>query len=67
MHAHVSCVLQLCDRLPSPMGESAVDCGSLSSMPTVSFTIGGRKFDLTPEQVCYNVPVHNLVLCRLCL
>lgn len=43
--------MQLCDRLPSPMGESAVDCSRLSSLPTVSFTIGGKMFDLTPEQV----------------
>ncbi|KAL5975410.1 hypothetical protein ACLOJK_019732 [Asimina triloba] len=42
---------QLCDRLPSPMGQSSVDCGSLSSMPPVSFTIGGKSFSLTPEQV----------------
>lgn len=42
---------QLCDRIPSPMGESAVDCNSLSSMPRVSFTIGGKVFDLAPEQV----------------
>lgn len=44
-------MLQLCDKLPSPMGESAVDCGSLSSMPSISFTIGGKVFDLAPEQV----------------
>ncbi|KAF3959091.1 hypothetical protein CMV_016064 [Castanea mollissima] len=44
-------VNELCDRLPSPMGESAVDCGSLSSLPNVSLTIGGRVFDLSPEQV----------------
>lgn len=33
------------------MGESAVDCHSLSSMPRVSFTLGGKVFDLSPEQV----------------
>ncbi|XP_078445697.1 aspartic proteinase oryzasin-1-like [Wolffia australiana] len=43
-------VNQLCDKLPSPMGESAVDCASLGSMPSVSFTIGGKKFSLKPEQ-----------------
>lgn len=47
--------MQLCSRLPSPMGESAVDCGGLSSMPNVSFTIGGRVFDLSPEQVWCNL------------
>ncbi|CAN6445560.1 unnamed protein product [Victoria cruziana] len=46
---------QLCDRLPSPMGESAVDCGALSSMPSVSFTIGGQTFDLSPEQYVLKV------------
>jgi len=33
------------------MGESAVDCSSLSSLPTVSFTIAGKTFDLGPEEV----------------
>ena len=28
-----------------------VDCNSISSMPDVSFTVGGKTFDLTPEQV----------------
>jgi len=46
---------QLCERLPSPMGESAVDCGSLSTMPTISFTIGGKTFDLAPEQYILQV------------
>lgn len=44
--------LQLCERLPSPMGESAVECESLSSMPSVSFTIGGKVFELSPKEVC---------------
>lgn len=50
---NANCTLQLCDRLPSPMGESVVDCGDLSSLPSVSFTIGGKVFDLAPEEVCY--------------
>ncbi|CAN1242997.1 Aspartic proteinase A1 [Linum perenne] len=45
----------LCDRLPSPMGESSVDCASLSTMPNVSFTIGGKVFDLAPEQYVLKV------------
>ncbi|CAK9179316.1 unnamed protein product [Ilex paraguariensis] len=43
-------VNQLCERLPSPNGESAVDCSNLSSMPSVSFTIGGKVFNLPPKQ-----------------
>lgn len=41
---------QLCERLPSPNGESAVDCNALSYMPNVGFTIAGKSFELTPEQ-----------------
>jgi phytepsin len=51
----INYVNELCERIPSPMGESAVDCNSLSSMPTVSFTIGGKKFDLAPEQYILKV------------
>ncbi|KHN03082.1 Aspartic proteinase [Glycine soja] len=47
----LSYINQLCDKMPSPMGESAVDCGNISSLPVVSFTIGGRTFDLSPEEV----------------
>nr|AAC34854.1 senescence-associated protein 4 [Hemerocallis hybrid cultivar] len=46
---------QLCERLPSPMGESAVDCSVLSTMPSISFTIGGKQFDLTAEQYVLKV------------
>ncbi|KAH7510518.1 aspartic proteinase A1 [Ziziphus jujuba] len=48
-------VNELCERLPSPSGESAVACNSLSSMPNVSFTIGDKVFDLAPEQYILKV------------
>ncbi|CAM8940071.1 unnamed protein product [Rhodiola kirilowii] len=41
---------ELCESLPSPMGESAVNCNTISSMPNVTFVIGGKPFTLTPEQ-----------------
>jgi phytepsin len=43
--------LQLCDQIPSSNLPVMVDCNKLSSMPTISFTIGNKIFDLTPEQV----------------
>uniref|UniRef100_A0A1J3K6U2 Aspartic proteinase A2 n=1 Tax=Noccaea caerulescens TaxID=107243 RepID=A0A1J3K6U2_NOCCA len=43
-------ISEICERMPSPNGESAVDCAKLSTMPTVSFTIGGKVFDLAPEE-----------------
>lgn len=56
-------VNELCERLPSPMGESAVDCDGLSSMPNVSFTIGGRVFDLSPEQYVLKVGEGDVAQC----
>lgn len=45
----------LCEHLPSPNGESLVDCNQLSSMPNVSLTIGGKQFDLAPEEYILKV------------
>ncbi|XP_060669946.1 aspartic proteinase isoform X2 [Ziziphus jujuba] len=46
---------ELCDRMPNPMGESTVDCGTVSKLPNVSFTIGRRVFDLSPEEYILKV------------
>lgn len=43
-------VNQLCEKLPSPMGESVIDCNSIPSMPNITFTIDDKAFVLTPEQ-----------------
>ncbi|PIA28811.1 hypothetical protein AQUCO_06600021v1 [Aquilegia coerulea] len=56
-------VNELCERLPSPMGESAVDCNGLSSMPKVSFTIGGKIFDLSPHQYILKVGEGDVAQC----
>ncbi|KAK6932758.1 Saposin B type, region 2 [Dillenia turbinata] len=48
-------VNELCEKLPSPMGESSVDCASLDKMPSVSFTIGGKVFDLAPKEYILKV------------
>ncbi|CAI9294760.1 unnamed protein product [Lactuca saligna] len=41
---------KLCENLPSPGGQSTVDCKHLSSMPNIGFTIGGKSFQLSPQQ-----------------
>ncbi|KAG4981131.1 hypothetical protein JHK82_034381 [Glycine max] len=46
---------ELCDLVPSPKGESVVECNTLSEMPNVSFTIGGEVFELSPEQYILKV------------
>ncbi|KAL4270122.1 hypothetical protein GQ457_HM000310 [Hibiscus cannabinus] len=56
-------VNQLCDRIPSPMGESSIDCKSLPSMPNVSFTIGGKLFELSPEQYIVKVGEGDAAQC----
>ncbi|XP_030551707.1 aspartic proteinase oryzasin-1-like [Rhodamnia argentea] len=43
-------VTQLCESIPSPMGESVVDCNNIANMPNLTFTIGEKPFALTPEQ-----------------
>ncbi|XWS14310.1 hypothetical protein CRYUN_Cryun36dG0111200 [Craigia yunnanensis] len=48
-------VNKLCDNLPNPTRELAVDCGKIPNMPTVSFIIGNQSFHLTPEQYILKV------------
>ena len=35
------------------MGESIIDCDRIPTMPNVSFTIGDKIFNLSPEQVSF--------------
>jgi phytepsin len=44
-----------CDKLPSPNGESLVDCAKLSTMPNVDITIEGKVFTLTPDDYVLQV------------
>ncbi|KAJ6737842.1 BETA-SITE APP-CLEAVING ENZYME ISOFORM A-RELATED [Salix koriyanagi] len=54
---------QLCERMPNLMGESTVDCGSVPSMPMVSFTIGGKEFELAPEEYILKVGQGSAAQC----
>ncbi|CAI9279883.1 unnamed protein product [Lactuca saligna] len=40
----------LCKLVPIPVEESMVDCARLPYMPTISFTIAGKKFELLPDE-----------------
>ncbi|KAJ7558159.1 hypothetical protein O6H91_04G027100 [Diphasiastrum complanatum] len=46
---------QLCERLPSPNGESIVDCNAIPHLPNVAFTIANQALVLTPEQYILEV------------
>ncbi|XBH81193.1 hypothetical protein VPH35_106797 [Triticum aestivum] len=57
------CEMALCGYIPSPMGESSVDCKRLASMPDVAFSIGGKKFALTPEQYILKIGEGDATKC----
>jgi len=50
IHEIESIIEKACTLLPSPEGESTVDCSKLDSMPDVTITIGGVPYVLTPKQ-----------------
>ncbi|XP_028793028.1 aspartic proteinase A1-like isoform X1 [Neltuma alba] len=54
---------QLCERLPSPAGESIVSCDSISQMPNITITIGDRLFNLTPEQYILKAGQGQAAIC----
>jgi len=54
---------QLCQNLPSPNGESVVDCKKLAGLPDVSFTLGGKDFVLTPEQYILKISTEGQTEC----
>jgi phytepsin len=39
----------LCELLPSPNGESIVDCSTVASLPNIAFVLAGKQFVLTPQ------------------
>ncbi|KAF7811194.1 aspartic proteinase-like [Senna tora] len=43
-------VSEVCDKMERSVGESTVDCDKIPTMPIVSFTIGGKNFDLSPQE-----------------
>ncbi|KMZ73966.1 putative Aspartic proteinase [Zostera marina] len=45
-------VNEICSRFSGhDLRDSTVDCNTINSMPTISFTIGGKNYPLTPDQV----------------
>ncbi|XP_047096298.1 aspartic proteinase-like [Lolium rigidum] len=56
-------VNQLCERLPSPNGESTVSCHEISTMPNLAFTIANKTFVLTPEQYIVKLEQSGQTVC----
>lgn len=53
----------ICAKIPSPMGESTVDCSKVPTLPNVSFVIAGKSFSLTPQQYILQAGVGNQTEC----
>lgn len=54
---------QLCESIPSPGGESLIDCNAISTLPNVTFTIGGKPYTLTPEQYILKTGEGDVAIC----
>jgi len=50
VHLIEDAIEKVCDLLPSPKGESEVDCDTVSSLPDITIQLNGKDFVLTPEQ-----------------
>merc|ERR1719334_934974 len=48
---------------PIPGGEYLIDCSTISSLPTITFVIGGKAFSLTPEQYMLKIAQQGLEIC----
>ncbi|XP_058768349.1 cyprosin-like isoform X2 [Vicia villosa] len=46
---------KLCERLPNPVGQSFINCSSVSDMPNITFSIGSKLFHLSPQQYILKV------------
>jgi phytepsin len=54
---------QLCNNLPEPTGEALVDCSLIPKMPTISFTLAGKSFSLTPDQYILQLSAEGQTEC----
>ncbi|XP_053112359.1 cathepsin E-like [Hemicordylus capensis] len=48
---------------PSMFGEFLVDCRRMPYLPTITFTIGGRKFEITAEHYIIKEMIEDEVVC----
>jgi len=48
---------------PTPSGEMIIDCENIASLPTITFTIGGVEFPLTPQDYLMRVSDRGRSIC----
>lgn len=54
---------EICKYLPSPNGESTVDCSIVPNLPNVDIVLGGQTFTLTSKQYILEVDQGGQSLC----
>jgi len=54
---------ELCLFLPSPNGESIVDCSVINTLPNIGFKLNGQVFTLTPQQYILMEGTEGAELC----
>jgi len=54
---------QACKKVPSPNGESAVECGSLDTLPVVNIVLAGTTFPLHPKDYILQIDQGGEKMC----
>jgi phytepsin len=54
---------EICNLLPSPMGESIVNCSTINTLPNLSFVLAGKSFVLTPQQYILQTGAAGQTMC----
>ncbi|KAL8195374.1 hypothetical protein R6Q57_025777 [Mikania cordata] len=53
----------ICNLIPIPVGASIVDCARIPYMPIISFTIGGKEFQLSPHEYILKIGEGDAMTC----
>jgi phytepsin len=53
----------VCNLIPSPDGESTVDCSQINSLPDVTITLGGKPFVLHPKDYILQISDLGQTIC----
>jgi len=54
---------EVCTYLPSPNGESTLDCSTLPSLPNINIQLAGKTFTLTPQEYVLQLTVEGQSTC----
>lgn len=54
---------EVCSYIPSPNGESTVDCSKVSTLPNVNIVLGGTTFTLTPKDYILQISSAGQSIC----